>query len=71
MSVQSVTAAGAVGDLRMVLNLDKIVPSPYFRSYWVQQNVTDMRAYTAAVSDLFRSKQEYREEPGSVEPLGA
>ncbi len=59
---QSVTTAGAVGDLRMVLNLDKIVPSAYFRSYWVQQNVADMRAYSAAVSDLFRSKQEYREE---------
>src|SRR5258708_6441686 len=59
---QSVAAAGAVGDLRMVLNLDKIVPSPYFRSYWVQQNVTDMKQYAAAISDLFRDNQEYREE---------
>ena len=59
---QSVAAAGAVGDLRMVLNLDKIVPSPYFRSYWVQQNITDMKQYAAAVSDLFRSSPEYREE---------
>jgi hypothetical protein len=59
---QSVAAAGPVGDLRMVLNLEKIVPSPYFRSYWVQQNVTDMKSYAAAVSDLFRSSKEYREE---------
>jgi hypothetical protein len=59
---QSVAAAGPVGDLRMVLNLEKIVPSPYFRSYWVQQNVTDMKSYAAAVSDLFRSGNEYREE---------
>ncbi len=59
---QSVAAAGAVGDLRMVLNLDKIVPSPYFRSYWIQQNVSDMKQYAAAISDLFRDKQEYREE---------
>jgi len=59
---QSVAAAGPVGDLRMVLNLEKIVPSPYFRSYWVQQNVTDMKSYVAAVSDLFRSGNEYREE---------
>ena len=44
------------------LNLEKIVPSPYFRSYWVQQNITDMKQYAAAVSDLFRSSQEYREE---------
>jgi hypothetical protein len=59
---QSVAAAGSVGDLRMVLNLEKIVPSPYFRSYWVQQNITGMKSYTAAVSDLFRSGKEYREE---------
>ncbi len=59
---QSVSAAGPVGDLRMVLNLEKIVPSPYFRSYWVQQNITDMKSYTSAISDLFRSGREYREE---------
>jgi hypothetical protein len=59
---QSVAAAGPVGDLRMVLNLEKIVPSPYFRSYWVQQNITGMKSYASAVSDLFRSGKEYREE---------
>ena len=59
---QSVAAAGSAGDLRMVLNLDKIVPSPYFRSYWIQRNITDMKQYSAAVSDLFRSGNEYREE---------
>jgi hypothetical protein len=59
---QSVAAAGPAGDLRMVLNLEKIVPSPYFRSYWVQQNITDMKSYAAATSDLFRSGKEYRDE---------
>ena len=59
---QSVAAAGPAGDLRLVLNLEKIVPSSYFRSYWVQQNITDMKSYSAAVSDLFRSGKEYREE---------
>ncbi len=59
---QSVASAGALGDLRMVLNLEKIVPSPYFRTYWVQQNITDMTQYSAAVSDLFRSGRQYREE---------
>jgi hypothetical protein len=58
----SVAAAGPAGDLRMVLNLEKIVPSPYFRSYWVQQNISDMESYDATVSDLFRSGEEYREE---------
>src|SRR5216683_1072707 len=59
---QAVAAAGPVGDLRMVLNLEKIVPSPYFRSYWIQRNITDMKQYSAAVSDLFRSGKEYHEE---------
>lgn len=59
---QSVAAAGPAGDLRMVLNLEKIVPSPYFRSYWIQKNITDVKQYSGAVSDLFRSGSEYREE---------
>ena len=59
---QSVASAGSPGDLRMVLNLEKIVPSPYFRSYWIQQNITDMKQYRAAVTDLFVSAKEYREE---------
>jgi hypothetical protein len=59
---QSVAAAGPAGDLRMVLNLEKIVPSPYFRTYWVQQNITETKQYSAAISDLFRSSKQYREE---------
>jgi hypothetical protein len=59
---QSVAAAHEVGDLRMVLNLAKIVPSPYFRSYWVQQNITDMGQYSASISDLARAGTEFREE---------
>jgi hypothetical protein len=59
---RSVAAASTEGDLRMVLNLEKIVPSPYFRSYWVQQNITDMKQYSAAISDLTLSGKEYREE---------
>lgn len=67
---QSVAATGPVGNLRMVLNLEKIVPSPYFRSYWVQQNITGMKSYTAAVSDLFRSGKEYREERVLLKKVG-
>jgi hypothetical protein len=57
---QSVASAGPAGDLRM--DLEKIVPSSYFRTYWVQQNITDMKQYSAAVSDLFRSRKQNREE---------
>ena len=58
----SVAAAKAPGDLRMVLNLEKLVPSPYFRSYWIQQNITEMKQYRAAISDLYREQQVYRED---------
>ena len=59
---QSTSAAGPAGDLRMVLDLAKLVPNGYFRTYWVQQNITDLSQYSAAVSDLFRSSHQYREE---------
>lgn len=55
-------ASAPTADLRMVLNLEKIVPSPYFRSYWVQRNVTEMKQFRAALCDLHRSAKEYRED---------
>jgi hypothetical protein len=67
----SVSSAGEAGDLRMVLNLEKIVPSPYFRTYWVQQNITDLKQYSAAVVDLFRTGTQYREERVLVRKSGA
>jgi hypothetical protein len=59
---QSTAAAGPIGDLRMVLNLEELVPNGYFRTYWVQHNITDLKPYSASVSDLFRSSKQYREE---------
>jgi hypothetical protein len=59
---QATAAAAKSGDLRLVLDLEKLVPNGYFRTYWVQQNVTDLSHYSAAVCDLFRSSKEYREE---------
>jgi len=55
-------AARQAGDLRMTLNLAQIILSPYFRSYWVQQNVTQMKQYSSALSDLYRDAGVFREE---------
>jgi hypothetical protein len=55
-------SAKDVGDLRMTLNLEKIVPLPYFRSYWVQQNITEMKQYRSAVADLYTEGESFREE---------
>ncbi len=59
---QAVQAASQPGDLRLVLNMAPLVRAPHFRSYWVQQNITELGQYTTAVSDLYRSGVEYREE---------
>lgn len=60
---QAVAAAPAGrGDLRMVMNMEKIAVTPHFRTYWVQQNITEMQSYAAAVTDLYREGAVYREE---------
>jgi hypothetical protein len=59
---QSVAAAGAPGDLRMILNMEKITPSPYFRSYWAQPNAKELRGYSAAISDVHLDSSQYRED---------
>lgn len=55
-------AAKEPGELRMTLNLEKIVPTPYFRSYWIQRNITEMRQYRSAVADLHTEAGVFREE---------
>jgi len=59
---QSVRAAGQAGDLRLVLNFEALGRSPYFRSYWVQRNVAQLKQYQAGVSDIHRGAKEIREE---------
>jgi hypothetical protein len=57
-------AAGqpTAGDLRMVMNMEKIAVTPHFRTYWIQSNITEMRSYGSAISDLYREGLTYREE---------
>jgi hypothetical protein len=60
---KAAAAASKPGDLRMVMNLEAIVATPQFKSYWIQENVAEIKSrYSAAVSDLFRTPNEYREE---------
>ena len=50
------------GDLRMVMNLEKLAVTPHFRTYWIQRNITEMQSYASAISDLYREGAIYREE---------
>ncbi len=52
----------APGDLRVVMNMEKLAVTPHFRTYWIQNNITEMQSYSSAVSDLYREGQIYREE---------
>jgi hypothetical protein len=60
--VHAVQAAKEPGELRLVVHLAEVTKTPQFRTYWVQQNITELRLYESSVSDLFRSLSTYREE---------
>lgn len=51
----TVAAASNPGELRLVMNLESIVKSVYFRSYWIQRNASEVRRYWAGLADISRS----------------
>jgi hypothetical protein len=55
-------AAGAAGDLRLAMNLESLVENTYFRSYWVQRNVSDARRFVSGVADIHRTSGEIQEQ---------
>ena len=60
--VDAIKSAKDPGELRLVVHLAEVTKTPQFRTYWVQQNITELRQYESSVSDLFRSPDTYREE---------
>ena len=60
--VDTVKAGKEPGDLRLLVHLSDVAKTPQFRSYWIQQNITEMRRYESSITDLYRSASEYREE---------
>lgn len=60
--VETIAAAPARGELRLVHDLQALVRTPHFRSYWIQENVSDLRAYRSGVVDLNRSGESFREQ---------
>ena len=51
----AVAAAANPGELRLAMNLEALVKSDYFRSYWVQRNASMVRRYWAGVADVTRA----------------
>ena len=56
------SAAATPGDLRLVLNLEALIKSPQYRSYWIQRNASEVRNYRAGIADLVRTNGELRED---------
>ncbi len=52
---EAVAAAQGPGELRLAMNLDALVKTAAFRSYWVQGNGAAVRRYWAGVADVKRS----------------
>lgn len=52
---EATAAAQGKGDLRLAMNLDALVKTAAFRSYWVQRNSAALRRYWAGVADVKRS----------------
>jgi hypothetical protein len=59
---QSTAEAGTPGDLRLTMNLEALVKTPQFRSYWIQRNASEIRRYSAGIADIHRSGSEIRED---------
>jgi hypothetical protein len=58
----AVRASAAPGDLSLALNLQALVRSPHFLSYWIQRNVSEFKPYEAEIANLHRSANEIRED---------
>jgi hypothetical protein len=50
------------GKLRMAIDLSRVIRSPHFRTYWIQQNITELSHYRAALCDLYQDASGFREE---------
>ncbi len=53
---EATAAAGSAGELRLVLNLESLLKSGYFRSYWIQRNASSIRPYWTGIADVTRSR---------------
>ena len=57
----AVAESSGRGDVRLVYNLRTLVRTPYFRSYWVHQNITELSAFRAGLVDIDRGAGEISE----------
>ena len=54
-------APPGANQLRMVYNLERLIATPHFRSYWIQRNTRDLREFSCGLADLERTGAEFQE----------
>ncbi len=54
--------APAQGDLRLVYNMTALIATPQFRTYWLHRNASELKPFSAGISDLFRENNGWKEE---------
>ncbi len=50
------------GDLRLVYNLTELLATPQFRTYWLQRNASELKPFSAGISDLFDRQDAFEEQ---------
>ena len=55
---EAASRAGRPGELRLVMNLESLVKTTYFRSYWVERNASQIARYWTGIADVRRTAQE-------------
>jgi hypothetical protein len=55
---EAAATAGRPGELRLVMNLESLVKSTYFHSYWVERNSSQIARYWTGIADVRRTPQE-------------
>jgi hypothetical protein len=54
-------APPGANQLRMVYNLERLIATPHFRSYWVQRNISDLREFSSGLADLEQTRGQFEE----------
>ena len=50
------------GNLRLVYNLEALLATPQFRTYWIQRNASELRPFSSGISDLFENSDGFEEQ---------
>ncbi len=59
------------GDLRLVYNFTALRQSPQFRTYWLQNNATELAGFTAGGADLFEQRDGFEERRVMIKPVSS